>query len=135
MDEDAQNSLLLLQEYQERMDAIFQQVKLIEEIVSEHQSAQNALEEIATIQKGEDMLVPLGGNVFLRASIVDTEKVLTGVGGGAVTEKSVSAAIDFLDKRIRDMQTQEEKLIQISQEIRNRVEQLSQKLRAQQDTE
>ncbi|MDD3492487.1 MAG: prefoldin subunit alpha [Candidatus Thermoplasmatota archaeon] len=135
MNEDTQDSLLLMQAYQERMDAIFQQVQLIEDLMGEYRSAQNALEEIAKTGKGEDILVPIGGSVFLRASILDTERVLAGVGGGAVTEKSVSSAMDFLDKRIREMQAQEEKLIQMSQDIRGRVEQLNQKLRAQQDTE
>ncbi|HDS59392.1 MAG TPA: prefoldin subunit alpha, partial [Thermoplasmatales archaeon] len=85
MNEDTQDSLLLMQAYQERMDAIFQQVQLIEDLMGEYQSAQNALEEIAKTGKGEDILVPIGGSVFLRASILDTERVLAGVGGGAVT--------------------------------------------------
>ena len=50
-------------------------------------------------------------------------------------EKSINNATNFLDKRIRELQTQEEQLIQISQDIRGKVEQLNKKLRPQQDTD
>ncbi|MGC9308211.1 MAG: prefoldin subunit alpha, partial [Thermoplasmatota archaeon] len=76
-------------------------------------------------------LVPLGGNVFMRATIADVERVLTGVGSDVVVEKSVSTAIDFLEKRIEDLRQREEKLIETSQDIRARVQELQQRLQGQ----
>jgi len=133
--DDIQTNLLLMQEYQERMDAIFQQIRLINEVISGYKSAQDTLEELASTQQGEELLVPLGGNVFVRASVTDTKTVLTGIGDGVVMEKSINNATNFLDKRIRELQAQEEQLIQVSQDIRSKVEQLNQKLRPQQDTD
>ena len=133
--EDVQTNLLLMQEYQERIDTIFQQIRLINELIGGYKSAQDTLEELASTQQGEELLVPLGGNVFVRASVSDTKKVLTGIGDGIVMEKSINNATNFLDKRIRELQTQEEQLIQISQDIRGKVEQLNKKLRPQQDTD
>ena len=133
--EDVQANLLLMQEYQERIDTIFQQIRLINELIGGYKSAQDTLEELASTQQGEELLVPLGGNVFVRASVSDTKKVLTGIGDGIVMEKSINNATNFLDKRIRELQTQEEQLIQISQDIRGKVEQLNKKLRPQQDTD
>jgi prefoldin alpha subunit len=132
-EDNTQISLMLLQEYQERMDSIYQQVRLIGELMIEYKSSQDALKELATTKQGEELLVPLGGNIFIRASVTDNEKVLTGVGAGAVVEKSISNASTFLDKRISELQSQEEQLIQMSQEIRGKVEQLNQQLRSQQD--
>lgn len=123
-----QSDLYLLQEYQEQMDALYQQVQILDEFISECQQAQNALEEIADGAEGEQTLVPLGGNVYMRATIADTERVLTGVGSHVVTEKSVSTAIDFLDKRIEDLRQREEKLIDSSQDIKARVQELQQRL-------
>jgi prefoldin alpha subunit len=134
-EDDAQISLLLMQEYQERMDSIYQQVRLVGELMVEYQSTQDALKELASTKQGEDLLVPLGGNIFIHASATDTKTVLTGVGGGAFIEKSTSSATSFLDKRMRELQTQEEQLIQMSQDIRAKVEQLNQQLRSQQDTD
>jgi len=133
--EDVQANLLLMQEYQERIDTIFQQIRLINELIGGYKSAQDTLEELASTQQGEELLVPLGGNVFVRASVNDTKKVLTGIGDGIVMEKSLNNATNFLDKRIRELQTQEEQLIQVSQDIRGKVEQLNKKLRPQQDTD
>jgi len=50
-------------------------------------------------------------------------------------EKSINDATNFLDKRIRELQTQEEQLIQVSQDIQSKVEQLNKKLLSQQDTD
>ena len=134
-EDDTQISLMLMQEYQERMDSIYQQVRLVGELMTEYKSTQDALKELASTKQGEDLLVPLGGNIFIRASVADTKTVLTGVGGGALIEKSTGNATSFLDKRIRELQAQEEQLIQMSQDIRGKVEQLNQQLRSQQDTD
>jgi prefoldin alpha subunit len=132
---DNQVSLMLMQEYQERMDAIYQQVRLIGELVIEYKSAQDALKELASAKQGEELLVPLGGNIFLRAAVTDTTQVLASIGGGAVIEKSINSASSFLDKRILELQAQEEQLIQTSQDIRSKVEQLNQQLSSQQGTD
>jgi prefoldin alpha subunit len=123
-----QDDLYRMQEYQEQMDRLYRQVQLLDEFIRECQQAQSALEEIVESSEGEQMLVPLGGNVFMRATIADTEKVLTGVGSDVVTEKSVSTAIDFLDRRIEELRKQEEQLIDTSQDIRARVQELQQRL-------
>jgi len=62
--EDVQANLLLMQEYQERIDTLFQQIRLINELIGGYKSAQDTLEELASSQQGEELLVPLGGNVF-----------------------------------------------------------------------
>lgn len=123
-----QNDMYLLQEYQEQMDTLYRQVQLLDEFIGECQQAQNALEDIAEGAEGEQMLVPLGGNVFMRATIADTERVLTGVGSDVVVEKSVSTASDFLEKRMEELRQREEKLIEASQDIRARVQELQQRL-------
>ncbi len=120
-----------MQEYQEQMNALYQQVQVIDEFIGECQQAQDALKEIAESDEGEQMLVPLGGNVFMRATIADTEQVLTGVGSDVVTEKSVSPAADFLGERIEELREREEKLIEASQDIKARVQKLQQRLQGQ----
>jgi len=128
-EEDKTRNLFLLQEYQERMDAIYHQVTLIEELLGEYRRVKSALEEISKTKKGEEMLVPIGGNIFIHASLNDTSNVMVGVGGGVVTEKSISKAMNFVDKKIEELLKEEENLIKTSQEIRARVEELSSKLR------
>jgi len=40
-------NMLLLQEYQERMDEIYQQVRFIEELLGEYRRVKSALDEIS----------------------------------------------------------------------------------------
>lgn len=128
-EEDRNRDILLIQEYQERMDAIYQQVTLIEELLAEYRRVKSALDEISKAKEGEEILVPLGGNIFIYASLKDNSSVMTGVGGGVVTEKSISKAVTFVDKKIEELLKEEENLIKTSQEIKDRVEQISAKLR------
>ncbi|MEA2054063.1 MAG: prefoldin subunit alpha [Candidatus Thermoplasmatota archaeon] len=128
-EEDDRKNILLLQEYQEKMDVVYQQVRLMEELLGEYRRVKSALEEISRTEKGRELLVPLGGNVFIHASIEDTSKVMTGVGGGVVTEKPIGKAMTFVDKKIDEFLKEEDKLIQISENIKVKVEELSRKLR------
>jgi len=128
-EENRNRDILLLQEYQDRMDAIYQQVTLIEELLGEYRRVKSALDEISKAKEGEEILVPIGGNIFIHASLKDTSNVMTGVGGGVVTEKSISKAMVFVDKKIKELLKEEENLIKTSQEIKDRVEQISAKLR------
>ncbi|HHH77970.1 MAG: prefoldin subunit alpha [Candidatus Freyarchaeota archaeon] len=122
-------NMLLLQEYQERMDEIYQQVRFIEELLGEYRRVKSALDEISKAKKGDELILPIGGNVFIHASLKDNSNVLTGVGGGVVTEKSISKAVSFVDKKIEELLKEEDTLIGTSQELKAKVEELSKKLR------
>ncbi|KAA0002648.1 MAG: prefoldin subunit alpha [Thermoplasmata archaeon] len=128
-EENKSRDLFLLQEYQERMDAIYQQVTIIEELLGEYRRVKSALEEISKAKKGEELLVPIGGNIFIHASLNDTSNVMAGVGGGVVTEKSINKAMTFVDKKIEELLKEEENLVKTSQEIRGKVEDISARLR------
>ena len=127
--EEIQRDMLLLQGYQERMDAVYQQVELIEGLLAEYRRARGTLEEINKAEKGNIFLVPIGGNIFLNAALGDNSKVLTGIGRDVVVEKHVGKALEFIDKRIKEFLKEEERLIKISQEIKGKVEELTQQIK------
>jgi len=128
-EKESTKNMLLLQEYQERMDAIYQQVRFIEELLGEYRRVKSALDEISKAKKGDELILPIGGNVFVRASLEDNSNVLTGVGGGVVTEKSINKAVSFVDKKIEELLKEEDSLIETSQDLKAKVEELSKKLR------
>ena len=128
--EETQRDILLLQGYQERMDAVYQQVEIIEGVIAEYRRARTTLEEMSKTEKGRNFLVPIGGNVFLHASLGDNSTVLTGIGRDVIVDKPVGKALEFIDKRIEEFLKEEEHLIKISQEIREKVEELTNKLKA-----
>jgi len=129
--EDIQRDIAFLQNYQERMDAIYQQVELIESLVAEYRRARDTLEEMGKVEKGRSFLVPIGGNVFVHASLENNSTVLTGIGRNVLVEKPVPKALEFIDKRIEEFLKEEERLIKISQEIREKADELTRKLQAE----
>jgi len=52
------------------------------------------------IDVGDEILIPLGGIVNIKATIKDTEKVLVAVTQDVIIEKDLDGAIEFLEKRI-----------------------------------
>lgn len=128
--EDIQKDIALLQSYQERMDTIYQQVEFIESLLAEYRRARETLEEMSKVEKGRNFLVPIGGNIFVHASLDNNSTVLTGIGRNVLVEKPMAKALEFIDKRIEDFLKEEERLIKISQDIRERVDELTKKLQA-----
>ncbi len=52
------------------------------------------------IDVGDEILIPIGGIVNIKATIKDTEKVLVAVTQDVIIEKDLDGAIEFLEKRI-----------------------------------
>ena len=96
------------------------------------------LEQIVKIDKGSEVLLPLGGSTFIEANIKNPSKVLFDIGAGIVVEKTSNDAIIKIDKRIEDLQKTQEKIITIMQNLQNEATEVSakaQQLMAEEKTE
>ena len=58
------------------------------------------------VNENDEILMPIGGLVSLKASIKDTEKVLVFVQKDTVIEMTVEEAIEYVEKRIENHSTQ-----------------------------
>ena len=58
------------------------------------------------VNENDEILIPIGGRVSIKASIKDTEKVLVFVQNDTVIEMTVEEAIEYIDKRIDHHNTQ-----------------------------
>ncbi|MHA1915634.1 MAG: prefoldin subunit alpha [Promethearchaeota archaeon] len=58
------------------------------------------------VKEDDEILVPVGGLANIRASIKDPEKVLLAITQDVVVEKDLDGAIEILEKRIAEHDTQ-----------------------------
>ncbi len=58
------------------------------------------------VKEDDEILVPIGGYVNIKASIKETKKVLLNVSQDVVIEKDLDGAIEFLDKLIERLKQQ-----------------------------
>ncbi len=123
------NQLLLLhQQYRKQLEMIGAQVELLESTVGEYGRARDTIEEVGNAREGSEILVPIGGNVFIYSTLKDSSRVITGIGGNVAIEKKVDKAIDIIEKRIEDIRKEEKKLGELAQKIQLKLEEISTKI-------
>jgi prefoldin alpha subunit len=58
------------------------------------------------VSENDEILIPIGGSVSIKATIKDTKKVLVYVKNDTIIEKTVEEAIEFVSKLIEQHNTQ-----------------------------
>ena len=61
------------------------------------------LEGIETEKENAELLVPIGGNSYVKAKISDTNKIIIGLGAGVSIEKNLPEAKATLKERLEDL--------------------------------
>jgi len=100
MDESQMQKLLMQLEYGKRqMNELNRQAQLAESAVAEINSAIEALDELKSQKPGAEVLVPVGGGAFVKASLKDMGTVLVGVGAEMYVEKGIAEAVKTFEER------------------------------------
>ncbi|GEM_PF-5106943 len=129
MDKDETQDILLFQQYQNQLELISQQVTLIDNLILEYERAKETLQEIGNTEKDKEILIPVGGDTFVFGALKDKTKVITGIGGNVSIEKRITNAVPALQKKIEDFRKEEDKLVNLVQEIQGKTEVLTQKIK------
>lgn len=111
-------------ELQAQANSLIQQVALIDDSVSKHDSAISALKQIKELQSGNDILVHIGAGVHVYAKLSNVEKVIVGLGAGVSMEKTPDGAISVLERRKNEMIKNRERLTQAISQIEDEMEKL-----------
>ncbi len=129
MSEEVEKDIYMLRRHQEQIEDIYAQVEIIEGLIKEYEMTADTLIEMQKFENGRDTLMPIGGNVFLYASIKDTKKVITKVGGKVFMEKKANQAIDFVNKRIEELKKNEEALVKTARDIKEKMDEITKRLK------
>ena len=76
-----------------------QQMERLEAQTAEANSIEQSIADISKAKPGEEVLVPVSGGVFFKATMDDNHKFLVNVGGGVVVEKDIDGTKDLLKKQ------------------------------------
>ncbi len=108
--------------------AIRQDIAMLITSINELKAARNLVKLLADGQKLEDSYAAIGGGIFLKVRVENTDKILTRVGAQYIVEMSPSSALDFIDKRIKELEDIKSRLELRLAETLRRVEYLRQLL-------
>ena len=96
------------------------------------------LEEIEGKAEGDEMLMNVGGSIFVQAKLVDPSNVTRGIGSGVRIEQSVEDAkkavqeqISSLEKQYESNAEEYEKLVARASVLNSQFQQLANKIQSQ----
>lgn len=76
------------------------QINYLGALVQEFARSKAALEAIAQLKAGDEVLLSLGGGNFVRAKLAEADKVISGVGSGYSVEGPVQDAVARADAQL-----------------------------------
>ena len=120
-------NLTLIEYYKEQLNALDMQLQISQSALNDYTKAKLTLENLSKSTKEDDILIPIGGGTFIKGNLTDNNKILTDIGAGIVTEKPLKDALAKVDERIKLMQENRDKLINLAQKIQTEAAVLSQK--------
>lgn len=87
-----------------------------------------SLEGIKNSEEGDELLIPLGEGLFIKANVGELDEVLLGVGGSVLVGKSLSEAVNYVDDKIDQADEMVNRLNKNAQEFVNRLRDLEPEL-------
>jgi prefoldin alpha subunit len=97
----ASEALARLREDEARLENLEKQMTAFVDLLDTIRASRNALETFP--KEEQNVLLPIGGGVYVHAKAGGASKVLMEVGGGVVLEKSVKEALNAMKERENSM--------------------------------
>lgn len=95
-----------------QLDNLQKQEELIGLTHEEYQRARDALEELKGKKKGDKILVPIGANCWVHATLDNTKKGIASVGSNIAVGQKVEDIIERLDRQLAEISKAEAELSQ-----------------------
>lgn len=120
-----EDKLAMLEQYKQLLERLAKQDEALRGEMEEHMRARDTLQRIDTMKKGGEILVPIGANCFVYASVKNAKKVLNSVGAGIAVEDTIKKAVERLDETIKQLGEAGQKLAERVQEMDGKARELA----------
>jgi prefoldin alpha subunit len=96
-----QNQLYQVRIFKEQRDMFQGQLEIINASLGNLVNTKHTLQNIKdSVKENDEIIIPVGGLVGIKALIQETEKTFLYIGKDTVIEKNISDSIEFIDKLI-----------------------------------
>lgn len=113
---------------QGRLAGLEEQMAYLNALAQEFSRARAALEALKDVKRGEEVLLPLGGGHFVRASLAEEDRVLSGIGAGYSLEGSLAEALRHVEGQLEAAKQAAERLQEEEQRILAQMQALEQRV-------
>lgn len=131
--------LRLLEQTAEAMQS---RIEMVNAVMTDLTYANMALEGLEKEKENSELLVPIGGNSFIKARLENPDKLIVGMGAGISVEKTMQEAKEIIKKRLENTEktrlSLQQQLAQVAEKIsegREKFESLVKEMRKEQSPE
>lgn len=104
-----------------QLNMLNQQLELINNKINELNVLVQSMDEINSLKKEHEILVPVGPGILVNASIKNTNDVLMNIGANIVVKKSVANSKEIIEMQIKELEQAlgqtEKEIIDLNTEI------------------
>lgn len=107
MTEEEENVNRLLVEYEQhraQIEALQEGIGLIDSSIIQIETTIHSLNAMGSLKKGHEILLPVGSDSFLRATITDSKHAIVGIGADVAVKKTIKEAVAELETRKGDLE-------------------------------
>lgn len=131
-EKEIQEKIATLQILQEEAEALQRRIVEMEILENEYRKTLETLEFFESIENDVEALMNLGGGVFAYVDVKNSKKMLVDIGSGVVVEREVGEAMEFIKKKIKRIEENQEKMTSMLQQILAQVQKIQQEIAAKQ---
>lgn len=99
------------------LNLLQQRIELIQVYITNYRSGLLVLQEIENKKDGEEMLMNVGGSIFVQAKLLNPDKVTRGIGSGVRIEQTVEDAKAAVNEAVTNLEEQYDTLAQEYQKL------------------
>ena len=102
-------------------EAIQSRINMVNAVITDLTYANMAMEGLEKEKKNSELLVPIGGNSYIKAGLENPDKVIVGMGAGVSVEKTLQEAKEIIKKRLENLQKTRVSLQQQLAQVEERI--------------
>lgn len=100
---EAERVLYEYETYRLQAEALQRNLEMVDASLGELEIVVRSLDEIKKQGENNEVLVPLGADSYVSSKIIDTERVILGIGAGVAVKKSIAEAKSDLEARMKEL--------------------------------
>lgn len=85
-------------------ETLQQRIGMVNAAITDLTYANMTLDGIEKEKENAEILIPIGGNSYIKGKIVDTNKIIVGIGAAVSVEKTLSEAKAALKERLDELE-------------------------------
>lgn len=102
-------------------EALQARINMVNAVITDLTYANMTLEGLENQKENTELLIPIGGNSYIKARLETPDKVTVGIGAGVSVEKTLQEAKEIIRKRLEDMEKSRASLQQQFSQVIDRI--------------